>query len=133
MKNISSVTAKILSVMLALDAIFLAAGLMLFKDKLAFALGLLFGAVFSAAKFIMLERAVSKAVDKSKTDAENYMRFNYFARYFLTLAAAIIGFFVPFFDFFGVIIAIFLLQGAIYISAFIFKDIGNYKKESKTL
>lgn len=122
-----SATAKImLAVIAALFGALLGIGLAVtllvyrFEAPLAFGVGLLAGCALSAVKVILLEKALTKAVDMGKQKAQNYTRLQVIARYGLTtlvLLGAVL--FPKVIGLFGIIAGILTLQLASYITGMI--------------
>lgn len=110
------ITKQIIMMMVSLVLICLGVGIFLVDNKKTFIFGILYGAIFSALKVILLEKTLNKAVDMSAQKATNYIRIHYVLRYFLTFA--ILGIAVyrsDIMDIYGVIIGFLVLRPAIYL------------------
>ncbi|MBQ6555482.1 MAG: ATP synthase subunit I, partial [Firmicutes bacterium] len=81
-------TKSLIKIILVLELIVLVIGMFFIKNPLSYALGILLGTAVSAARLVLLERALNKAVDMSPTDAQNYTRLQYSLRMIGILAIA---------------------------------------------
>ena len=92
-----------------------------FERPLPYTVGLMTGCSLSAAKIILLERTISRAVDLGK-QAKNYASLNAIVRYFGTIAAVAPAFiFRDTFGVYGVVAGLLTLQLAAFITSFIIK------------
>jgi len=94
-----------------------------FEKPLAFGIGLLLGCALSAAKVVLLEKALSKAVDLGTEKAKNYARLQMVLRYGLTILVVLGAvFFREAIGLFGMIAGLLALQLASYITHFALKN-----------
>ena len=88
-----------------------------FEPPAAFAAGLFVGCTLSAAKVILLERALSNSFDLEGTSAKNYATLQSILRYVLTIAVLLmIVLFRGVFGLWGTILGVLTLQLSAYIA-----------------
>jgi len=94
-----------------------------FEGPIPFAAGLLLGCGLSAVKLVLLEKALSKAVDMEAGKAKNYARLQMVLRYGLTLLAVLPAvLFRQAVGLFGLIAGLLTLQLASYIANIYLKN-----------
>jgi len=94
-----------------------------FEGPLPFGIGLLLGCALSAAKVVLLEKALSKAVDMEAEKAKNYARLQMVLRYGLTLLVVLSAvLFRQAVGLFGIIAGLLTLQLASYIANIFLKN-----------
>ena len=102
-----------------------------FERPLPYTIGLLTGCALSAAKIILLEKTISRAVDLGK-QAKNYASLHAFLRYFGTIAAVAPAFiFRNTFGVIGVVAGLLTLQLAAFITSAIIKK-DKFSKTTTT-
>ena len=112
-------TRSLIKIILVLELILLVAGMFFIKNHLSYALGILLGTAVSAARLVLLERALNKSVDMSPTDAQNYTRLQYGLRMIGILAIAFAAIKLPFINVWAFVIGLLPVQPAVYIYGFI--------------
>ena len=112
MSDISKQTVKI---MLILEAIALGIGVFFISKPLYYAFGIILGTALSAARFLLLEKALNKSVDMAPADAQNYIRLQYFLRMAVITVVAIIAAKVKYIDLLGFIIGLLPVAPAVHI------------------
>jgi len=89
-----------------------------FEGPIPFGVGLLLGCALSAAKVVLLERSLNRAVDLGADKAKNYARFQMVLRYGLTIVVVLGAvFFRQAVGLFGIIAGLLSLQLASYIAS----------------
>ena len=99
---------------LVVSVILIAGGVTYYRSfaVLPFITGVLLGAAVNAAKLLMLERAVRRAVNMDEQTAPGYVRHQYYIRYMLTGAGLLFAGFAPFIDLWGTVAGILAMQVA---------------------
>ena len=93
-----------------------------FERPLAFGVGLFLGCALSAAKVVLLEKALNRAVELGAEKAKNYARLQMILRYGLTILVVLGAvFFREVVGVFGMIAGLLVLQAASYIASAVLK------------
>ncbi len=86
-----------------------------------YALGVVFGIVFSIVKVFMIRISLKSSLERSQNKATLMSLGHYFFRYFLTGLVLFISIKSPYFDFFGATLGVLALQPASYLSGYLLK------------
>lgn len=89
-------------------------GILLVSDQMSWALGILFGLLFSLLKLKLMENTFSKALKLPEHKAKNYATFHYMIRYLLTGIVLIISALEPSISLFGVFFGLFSMKIGAY-------------------
>jgi len=100
--------------------VIVAAGAAVYRsaETLPFALGAALGVAVNAAKIVMLDRAVDKAIGFSAEKSGNYIRLNYLIRFALTGAVLYIAVVAPFINMWGAAAGVVSMQAAVIAARF---------------
>lgn len=121
----SNETKSLIKIILVLELIALVIGMFFIKNPLSYALGILLGTAVSAARLVLLERALKKAVDMSPTDAQNYTRLQYGLRMIGILAIAFAAIKLPFINVWAFVVGLLPVQPAVYIYGLMNREKGG--------
>jgi hypothetical protein len=117
--------------MAGVTAVILVVGLFVSSKPLSFTLGLLFGAVISVVRIIMLAKSVDKAVDMEPNDSKLYMTGQYHLRMLLMVVAVVAGAMTRgVISVVGIALGLIAMQPSVYIANFIYERLGGKKIES---
>ncbi len=110
--------------------IILILGIIFAKEPLYFALGVLFGAVVSCIRILLLSRAINRAVDMEPAESKAYMTAQYSTRMLLAIAAVVAGAMLQeYISIIGLILGLIAMQPAVYLANIIYKMMGGEKLE----
>jgi len=86
-----------------------------FTEKIfPWAKGIMFGAIFSSLKLVLMEKTFQKVVVKDPNQAKRYAQANYFARYLLTGLVLLISALEPTINIIGTIIGLLAMKFAAF-------------------
>jgi uncharacterized membrane protein YbhN (UPF0104 family) len=124
---LSPISRKVLSIFAILTLITFGVGLFIVNHftanrQLAFALGLALGAGVSAAKWLMAEKALTRAVEMNGKGAEAFAKAQFSLRYLLLGGVLVAAALIDGINLYAAIIGIILFTPAVYLAKIIFKD-----------
>ena len=128
MFSVSETSRNVLKSIAAISLMFLGIGILvilfLFEGRslYSYCAGVVFGALFTCLKFILLERTLNRSADMPSKNAQNYVRLHYMLRYFLTGAALIVCALRSPACLLGFVLGLFSLRPAVYLAAKKIKD-----------
>lgn len=126
--SISETSRNVLKSIAAISLVFLGIGvlviLFLFEGRslYSYCAGIIFGAVFTCLKFMLLERTLNRSANMPSKNAQNYVRLHYMFRYFLTGVALVVCALRSPICLLGFVLGLFSLRPAVYLAAKKVKD-----------
>lgn len=100
---------------LIIIAIALFIGLLIVENRMTYVFGLGHGGFLSVLKIHLMDHSFRKAMYKEPQAATNYIRAQYFLRYFMTFLILFIGVYTSSIHFIGLVIGVLALKPAAYI------------------
>lgn len=121
--KLSYLARKMIFTILIIALICILASIVYYRslDFLPFLFGVLIGSAVSIAKVFLLDRAVDKALSMEKNRARAYVSVQNILRLILSIAALLLGAFIPQISLWGVVAGILAFQLAAYSVKFTLK------------
>ena len=121
----SQTSKSVVKIILMLGLICFGIGMFFIENILYYAIGITLGTGVSAARFLLLERALNRSVEMAPADAQNYTRLQYILRMTGIVIIAFIAAKVRYIDIVGFIAGLLLVQPAVYIHGLLNRNKGD--------